>query len=115
MKLKPELLQNFLAFLDVGAFHANDYRHFEFQFFRGIYYAAGEDVATKDAAENIHEDGFDVGIAEQNAKSVLYLFFRSATAYVEKIRGAAAAELDDVHGGHGEAGAIDHAATCHRA
>ena len=33
-----------------------------------------------------------------------------AAADVEEIGGAAAGVFDDVHGGHGESGAVDHAA-----
>ena len=37
-------------------------------------------------------------------------FLGRAAADVEEVGGLAALELDDVHGGHGEAGAVDHAA-----
>src|SRR2546421_475086 len=79
------------------------------QFLCGGDDTGGENVAAQDAAKNIDEDGFDFRIAHQNAESVLDLFGGSAAANIEEIRGRAARVFDDVHGGHGEAGAVDHA------
>ena len=49
-------------------------------------------------------------IGGQDAEGVLDLLRRGAAAHVEEVGGLAARELDDVHGGHGEARAVDHAA-----
>src|ERR1700757_3521453 len=99
-----------MAFLDVGAFHANDNRNFEFQFFRRVHHAACQHVATKNTAEDIYENGFHIGVAEQNAERVLHLLFGGPTTHIQEIRRAAATQLDDVHRGHCEASAVDHAA-----
>ena len=40
---------------------------------------------------------------------MLDLLLRRAAAYIEKVRRAAAGILNDVHGGHGQARAVDHA------
>jgi len=50
-----------------------------------------------------------VRIGEQNFKGVLNLLLGCAAAYVEKVGRAAAGVLNDVHGGHGQARAVDHA------
>ena len=49
-------------------------------------------------------------IRGQDAEGVLDLLRRGAAAHVEEVGGLAARELDDVHGGHGQARAVDHAA-----
>src|SRR5215469_7658706 len=79
------------------------------QVFRGADDASGQDIAAQNAAENIDEDGVDLGIAHQNAKCVFHLIGGSAAANVEKVRRGAAGVLDDVHGSHGQASAVDHA------
>ena len=50
-----------------------------------------------------------VGIAQQNAKCIFHLFFRSAAAYIQKVRRTSATQLDDVHRSHREARAVHHA------
>src|SRR6185436_5960606 len=66
-----------------------------------------DDVAIHDAAENVDEDSFHVRIAQDDIECGCDLFFAGAATDVEEVRGAAAEMLDDVHGGHGEAGAVD--------
>ena len=51
-----------------------------------------------------------MGVGHQDAEGVGDLFLVGAAADIEEVGGAAAGVLDDVHGGHGEAGAVDHAA-----
>ncbi len=98
-----------MAQLDVGAFHAHDYWNFELEIFCGGDHAGGEYVAAQDAAEDVDEHGAHAGIAHEDAEGVFDLFGGGAAADVEKIGGRAAGIFDDVHSGHGEAGAIDHA------
>ncbi len=71
--------------------------------------ACSENIATQDAAENIDEDGFHCCVAHQDAECVFHLIRGSAAADVEEIRGRTASVFDDVHGGHGKTGAVDHA------
>ena len=49
-------------------------------------------------------------IADDDLERSRDFLARGAAAHVEKIRGLLAKQLDDVHGGHGEAGAVHHAA-----
>ncbi len=49
-------------------------------------------------------------VAEQDFKRVRDLLLVGATAHVEEVRRHAARELDDVHGRHGQPGAVHHAA-----
>jgi len=98
-----------LAHFYVGALHANHNRNLNAEIFCGGNHSGGQNIATKNAAENIDEDGAHAGIAHQNAECVFYLLGGGAAADVQKIRGRTAGVFNDVHGGHRETRAIDHA------
>ena len=76
----------------------------------GRDHALGEAVAAQDAAEDVDEDGLHARVGRQDPERVLDLLGGRATAHVEKVRGLAPRELDDVHGRHGQPRAVDHAA-----
>src|SRR5204862_2378468 len=101
--------QDFLAQLDVGAFQAHHHGRFKAERFRCRHYAGGHDIAAHDAAEDVDQDGAHVGIAQNNFKAVFHLFRVGAAAHVQEIGGAPASVLNDVHGGHGQPGAVHHA------
>ena len=67
-------------------------------------------VTPHDAPEDIHKDGGDFGIRGDEVKGLLDGLRGGAAAHVEEVGGLAAVEFDDVHGRHGEAGAVDEAA-----
>ena len=52
---------------------------------------------------------FTLRVAQNDLEGGRDLFLAGAAADVEKVGGAAAEVLDDVHGGHGQARAIDEA------
>ena len=64
-------------------------------------------ITTHDAAKDVDEDGGDFGIGGDEVKGLLDGLRSGAAADVEEVGRLAAVELDDVHGGHGEAGAVD--------
>src|SRR5207253_6053966 len=59
---------------------------------------------------DVDQDAFDVRIGGDALERGRDLLLGGAAAHVEKVRGRSAVELDDVHGRHGETGAVDHAA-----
>ena len=75
----------------------------------GGHDAFGDHVAAHDSAEDVDQDAFDVGVREDQLESLGHALARGAAADVEKVGRLAAVELDDVHGGHGEPGAVHHA------
>ena len=110
VEVEAGLPQHRPALLLVVALHAHDHRHLHRQVAHRGDDALGEDVAAQDAAEDVDEDRLHVGVGEQDAEGVLDLLGARAAAHVEEVGGRAAGQLDDVHGGHGEAGPVHHAA-----
>ena len=70
----------------------------------------GDLVATGDAAEDVDEDRLDVGVLEDQPHRGRHAVRLGAAADVEEVGRLAAGALDEVHRGHREAGAVDHAA-----
>ena len=77
---------------------------------RGFDDAGGDDVALHDAAEDVDEDAFDFLVGEDDLERFGDPLDGGSAADVEEVGGIAAVVLDDVHGGHGEAGAVYQAA-----
>ena len=94
---------------DVVAFEADDEGERETDFLDGFDDAGGDDVAIHDATENVDEDGLHVRIAQDDLERRGNLILRSPTTHVQEVGRHAAEVLDDVHGGHGQTGTIDHA------
>ncbi len=63
-----------------------------------------------DAAEDVDQDALHVGVGGDDLEGRGDLLPWSAAADVEEVGRLVAVELDDVHGGHGQARAVDHAA-----
>src|SRR5688572_4920774 len=73
-------------------------------------HALGDHVAAHDAAEDVDQDPFDVGVGEDELECGRHALLGRAAADVEEVGRRAAIELDDVHGRHRKARAVDHAA-----
>src|SRR5215212_492232 len=97
------------ALFDVGAFEADDDGHLHADGLGSLDDAARHHVGADDAAEDVDEHGADVRVCEQDAEGGFHAFLRGAAANVQEVGGLAARELDDVHRGHGEPRAVDHA------
>src|SRR5690606_41944644 len=67
-------------------------------------------IATRDAAEDVEQDDLDVRVLRDDAERVDDLVRVRRAADVQEVRRLAAVELDQVHRGHGQAGAVDHRA-----
>ena len=99
-----------LAEIDIGAFEPHHQRHLQADFLHRGDDAFGDDVASHDAAEDVDQDALHIGIGGDDLERRRDLFLGGAAADVEEVRRRLAIELDDVHGRHGKAGAVDHAA-----
>ncbi len=98
-----------LAGFDVGAFEAHHEWHGDVDILRCCNDAAGDDVALHNAAEDVNQNAFHVGIGQDDFEGGGDLVFVGASTDVEEVGRRAAEALDDVHGRHGKACAVDHA------
>src|SRR5581483_9833938 len=108
--IETGLGDDLLAEFDIGALKPHDERHLEPDFLHRSDDPFGDDVAFHDAAENIDEDALHVRVGSDDLEGGGNLFLRSPAADVEEVGRRHAVKLDDVHGRHGKAGTVDHAA-----
>src|SRR6056297_2646068 len=99
-----------LALLDIGAFETHHQRDLEADLFHCGDHALGNHITAHDAAEDVDEDALDLRVGGDDLERLGDLFLGRAAAHVEEVGRFRPVELDDVHGGHGEARAVDHAA-----
>src|SRR5690606_38678222 len=99
-----------LAQIDIGALEADDQGHDELHLAGRGHHALGDDVAAHVAAEDVDQDAPHVGILEDDLEGRGDALLGGAAADIEEVGRLGAVQLDDVHGRHGEAGAVDHAA-----
>ena len=111
MHLEPALVNQLLGFFGVGALQADDDRHVNgAHVLVSVNNALRHAVAADDAAEDVDQDGLHRRVAEDDAEGLLNPLGIGRTANVQEVGRLTTAELDDVHGGHGQAGTIHHAA-----
>src|SRR5690606_41224522 len=77
----------------------------------GVNYPLGYTVATYNAAKDVDQDGLYFRVFEDDAETGFHRLGIGGTAYVQEVGRLAAAQLDHVHGGHGQAGAVYHTAS----
>ena len=98
------------ALLHMRAGEAHHQRHLHLDLLQRLHDALGDPVAAVDAGEDVDQDGLDLLVREHEVEGLGDALGRGAAADVEEVRGLAAGMLDHVHGGHGQAGAVDDAA-----
>src|SRR5690606_33613895 len=103
-------VQDLLAQLGVRAFQTDDQRHLQAHFLHRRDNAFGDDVALHDAAEDVDQDALDGRVGGDDLEGRRDLVLAGAAADVTEVGRLFAVQLDDVHGRHGEARAVDHAA-----
>src|SRR5690606_27239761 len=67
-------------------------------------------VTAHDAAEDIDQNRFHIGVGEDDLEGFGHTLLGGATAHVEEVGRAATVQLHDVHGTHGQTYAVHHAA-----
>ena len=88
----------------------DDHRHVALLLAARLDQPARDLVAAGDPAEDVDEDRVDLGVGEDQAHRRRDLVGPRAAADVEEVGRLAAGPLDEVHRGHRQAGAVDHAA-----
>src|SRR5690606_22213311 len=98
--VQTALAQHLAAEFGIVAFQAHDYRHGHPYFGHGADDAFRDHVAAHDAAENVDQHGFHVGVGEDDLECLGHALLGGAAANVKEVGGAAAVQLHDVHGAH---------------
>ncbi len=98
------------AELNVRAFKTHDQRNLDADLLGRFDNPGGDDVTLHDAAENVDQDSFDLVVGEDDLEGFRDTFDGGAAPDIEEVGRLTAVVLDDVHGCHGQAGTIDHAA-----
>mmetsp|Transcript_5315 Transcript_5315/g.12407 ORF Transcript_5315/g.12407 Transcript_5315/m.12407 type:complete len:306 (-) Transcript_5315:569-1486(-) len=104
------ILQDLLAQLHVGSLQPDHHGNVQAEALGGLHDALRNDVAAHDAPKDIDQDGLDGRVLRDDLEGRLDLFGGGGSAHVQKVGGRAAVHRDNVHGGHGQSGAVDHAA-----
>src|SRR5258705_9498064 len=77
-------LENLPSSLDLVAFQADDHRDLEADFLAGFHERFGDEIAAGDTAENVDENAFYFGIAEDDSEG-----------FVGRVAGDAAADVEE--------------------
>src|SRR5207247_5019769 len=109
-QVQSGVLQDLLAQLDVGALEPHHQRHLQPYLLHRGDDAGGDGVALHDAAEDVDEDAAHPRVVGDDLERSGDLLRSGAASNIQEVGGRASVVLDDVHGGHGEAGAVHHAA-----
>lgn len=99
-----------MGLLHVGTLQTGNDGDLEVERLDSVDQTVSNGVAADDTAKDVDENGSDLGVAGDELESLLDGGGGSTTTDVEEVGGLAAIELDDIHGGHGKAGAVDKAA-----
>lgn len=94
----------------VGTLETGNDGNLEVKSLNRVDETVGNEIAADDTAEDVDEDGGDLGVAGDELEGLLNGLGGSTTTDVEEVGGLAAVELDDIHGSHGKTGTIDEAA-----
>lgn len=96
--------------LHVGALQTGNDGDLQVQRLDSVDETVGNSIASHNTAENVDEDGRNLGVAGDQLEGLLDGRGGSTTADIQEVGGLAAVQLDDIHGGHGKTGAVDKAA-----
>src|SRR5207302_990060 len=108
-KVQSGVLEDFAALLHVGPFQAKHHRQLDVGRLGCLNHAIGQHIDAQDAAKNVDQQRFYIFVTEQDFEGMANLLGVGSAADIEEVGRRAAGVLDDVHGGHGQACAVDHA------
>src|SRR5690606_12658621 len=96
--------------LRVVAFQTNHNRYFNADFFNRTDDALCDHVAANDTTEDVNQNGLYRVVRQDDLERFGYTLFGCAATYVQEVGRLAAGQLDNVHGTHGQACTVNHAA-----
>lgn len=96
-----------MGLLHVGTLKTGDDGKTQVHLVDNVDETLGDGVTADNTTEDVDEDGGDLGVAGDELESALDSSRGSTTTDVKEVGGVAAVQLDDIHGSHGETGAVD--------
>ena len=110
--LQSALVDELLGLHSIGALQPHDDGHIDgTHVLVSIHDTLRHAVATNNAAKNVDQMAFTAGSRKDHAECLFDALCVRRSTNVQEVRGLSAAELDDVHRGHGQSSAVDHAPT----
>ena len=108
--LHARVVDELVGSLHVGALETGNDGDLEVKRLDGVDETVGDSVTADDTAEDVDEDGGNLGVAGDELEGLPNGRGGSTTTDVKEVGGSATVELDDVHGGHGKTSTVDEAA-----
>ena len=81
--------------------------YLEFNRLASIDNSISDGSTVDNSTKHIDKDRLDLVILGDDTECLLDLMFLNTASNIEEVGGFSSVQLDDVHGGHGEAGTID--------
>jgi len=102
-------LDHGLGDIGVGASETEDHLLVEVVFLVRVDDRFGEAVAAQDTSEDVYENGLHLFVVVEESESFFESFTLGTATDIEEVGWLSTVAVDDVHGGHSEAGTVDEA------
>ena len=86
------------------------YTNLQLNWFASVDNSIGDGSTVDNSTKHIDKDRLDLVVLGDDTECFLDLMFLNTASNIQEVCGFSPVQLDDVHGGHGEAGAVDQAA-----
>src|SRR5690606_25245691 len=86
------------------------HRHIRLHLFQGSHNTLRHFITADDAAEDVEEHSFNVGIRKDDAQGSGHALCGRVATDIQEVSRLTTVELNDVHGGHGQPSAVHHTA-----
>src|SRR5262249_17445717 len=109
LEIQSGILQDLATLLHVRAFETEHHGQLDVGDLRGFDNPVRQRVDAQDAAEDVDEHRLHVLVAQQDLEGAGDLLGVGSAADIQEVCRRSTRKLDDVHGGHRQAGAVHHA------
>ena len=95
----------------IPRFDGQNYRIFFKNKIRAIFQklTSSDNFIVDDAAKDVDQDGLDARVGGDDAEGLVDALLLDSATQIEEVGRLATLQLDNVHGGHGQTGAVDEA------
>merc|ERR1719422_812791 len=100
-------LNDLLGIINISPFQSHNKRNLEFNRLASIDNSISDGSTVDNSTKHIDKDRLDLVILGDDTECLLDLMFLNTASNIQEVGGFSSVQLDDVHGGHGEAGTID--------